>query len=197
LHAGQYRNRIAPLANSAIPCRIWKMNTEESEAAFYSTVDSYDLAILTALEQDSGLTSKELSAKVHLSRTAVVRRINNLRDRGLIGVARSEVDLEKLGFGIQAYVHVVSPSRTSFDLLDRLLERPEVLSVSVIIGDGIMIVEIAARNKTHLHRFLSWLKDYGDSTTHLVLKNHRSRIQLRDRLRMVDKFLATPDERFE
>lgn len=173
------------------------MSAEEPETTFCSNVDSYDLAILTALEENSGLTSRELSSKVHLSRTAVARRINNLRDRGLISVARSEVDLEKLGFGIHAFVHVVSPSRTSFDLLDRLLERPEVLSVSVIIGDGIMIVEIATRNKTHLHRFLSWLKDYGDSTTHLVLKSHRSPIKLRDRLQMVEKFLATPDARFE
>lgn len=173
------------------------MAPDDNDITIRSNVDSYDLAILSALAQDSSLTSKELSAKVHLSRTAVARRINSLRERGLVSVPTSEVNLEELGFGIHAYIHIVSPSKTSFDLLDRLLERPEVLSVSVIIGEGIMLVEAVARHKTHLHRFLTWLKDYGDSTTHLVLKKHRSKINLRDRLALAEQVLETPDSRFD
>ena len=173
------------------------MPTDDPGITFRSNVDSYDLAILSALAEDSSLTSKELSAKVHLSRTAVARRIKSLRDRGLVSVARSDVNFEELGFGIHAFVHVVSPSKTSFDLLERLLERPEVLSVSVIIGEGIMLVEAVAKHKTHLHRFLTWLQDYGDSTTHLILKKHRSRISLRDRLRLAEQVLDVPDPRFD
>ena len=173
------------------------MASDNNDITYRSNIDSYDLAILSALAEDSSLTSQQLAGKVHLSRTAVARRITSLRDRGLVSVARSEVNLEELGFGIHAYVHVVSPSKTSFDLLDRLLERPEVLSVSVIIGEGIMLVEAVAKHKTHLHRFLTWLKDYGDSTTHLVLKKHRSKISLRDRLALVEQVLETPDSRFD
>ncbi len=173
------------------------MASDDRDITYRSNVDSYDLAILSALGQDSSLTSKELSAKVHLSRTAVARRITNLRERGLVSVPTSEVNLEELGLAIHAFVHIVSPSKTSFDLLDRLLERPEVLSVSVIIGEGIMLVEAVAKHKTHLHRFLTWLKDYGDSTTHLVLKRHASTISLRDRLAMIEQVLETPDRRFD
>lgn len=157
-------------------------------------VDNYDLSILSVLSENADLTASELSGKVHLSRTAVVRRVNNMRERGLISVPREEIDFEQLGFSVHAYVHVVSPSKSSYDLLDRLLERPEVLSASVIIGHGLMMIEIIAKNKSHLHCFLNWLKAFGDSSTHYVLRQHRSPLNLHDRLRQTDEILATQDD---
>ncbi len=160
-----------------------------------TTVDSYDLAILSALEENAGMSTIELSSIVHLSRTAVVRRINNLRNRGLIGYSTVEIDWKKLGFSVSAYVRVAAPSKTSFELLDKLLERPEVLTVSVILGSGLMMMEVIAVDSTHLHQFLTWLQDLADSETNIVLKRHKSRIRVRDRLRMLDRILSEPDER--
>lgn len=159
-------------------------------------IDSYDVSIITALAEDSALTSKELATKVHLSRTAVARRIAVLRDQKYIGTPRSSVNFEKLGFTVRAVIHIVAPTNGSFELRDRILSRPEILSVSVAAGKSIMIAEAVFRDTSHLHRFLSCLPGVSDSETHVVMKKHLSSMKVRDRVALVDEFLATSDDRF-
>ena len=158
-------------------------------------LDTYDLAILEALAEDAGQTTQELSSRVHLSRTAVARRVRNLRDRGVLGGFRAEVDFEKLGFAVRAHVYLSEPKANSFELLERVLERPEVLSASVMVGDKLIMIDSIAADMRHLHRFLTWLEDHGGTETTVVLRRHRSSIPLRKRLERVDRILETTDDR--
>ncbi len=162
-----------------------------------NNLDSYDVSIITALAEDSALTFKDLAARVHLSRTSVARRVDVLRDQGLLGVPQSTVDFEKLGFSVRAIIHIVAPTVGSFELCERILSRPEVLSVSVAAGKSIMIAEAIFRDTNHLHRFLSCLRGVSDSETHVVMKKHLSTMKVRDRIALVDRFLATADDRFD
>ncbi|MDJ0709489.1 MAG: Lrp/AsnC family transcriptional regulator [Woeseiaceae bacterium] len=162
-----------------------------------NNLDSYDVSIITALAEDSALTFKELALQVHLSRTSVARRVDVLRDQGFLGAPQSDVNFEKLGFSVRAIIHIVAPTVGSFELRDRILGRPEVLSVSVAAGKAIMIAEAIFRNTNHLHRFLSCLRGVSDSETHVVMKKHVSTMKVRDRIALVDKFLATADDRFD
>ena len=166
-----------------------------SRRAQAADLDAYDLAILEALAEDAGQTTQELSARVHLSRTAVARRIRNLRDRGVLGESRADVDFEKLGFAVRAHVYLGDPKSNSFELLQRVLERPEVLSASVMAGDKLVMLDSIATDTRHLHRFLTWLEDQGGTETTVVLRRHRSRIPLRERLERVDRILETTDDR--
>jgi len=168
-----------------------------TKEALEPDVDNYDLAILTALAADSAITASELSKSVHLSRTAVVRRIRSLEERGYLNGSRADVDYAKLGFVVRASVFVRAPSKGSFELKDLLLERPEVLSLSVVIGDFLMHLDVIAVSTKHLHRFLTWLQESADSETHVVLQRHRSSIPLNERLRRVNDFLALQDERID
>lgn len=161
-------------------------------------VDKFDLAILSEISTNADVSASRLSEIVNLSRTSVSKRISNLRSRGIVSPPLAELNYELMGFSIRTVIHVVSPSKTSFELLDLLLLRPEVLSVSVVIGEGVMLIENITKNRAHLHRFLNWLMDNVDTTTtHLVLREHRSTMSLQERLRLTDEFLATPDDRVD
>ena len=162
-----------------------------------TNLDSFDIKILSELGCNANVTAVELSEKVHLSRTAVVRRIKNLQKSGIIDGTRTLANYEKLGFSIRAFVLVKAVSRVSHELRIRLLERPEVLSASAIVGDGLLMLDVIAIDSNHLHRFLAWLQDYGDSETSLVLRKHDSTIGLRERIDQVQQFLAMPDDRFK
>lgn len=158
-------------------------------------LDSYDFAILSTLSHDADLTMTELADRVHLSRSATVRRVTALRERGVLGRARADIDYTQLGFAVHAFVRLSAPTTFSFDVLDKVMARPEVLAASIIVGDGLMVIEMVAKDVRHLHRFLTWLQDFGDSDTRVILNTHRSTMPLRKRIEETEKVLESPDER--
>ena len=76
------------------------------EAESAAQVDSYDLSIISAIAEDATISSKELSSRIHLSRTATARRVQNLLDKGLIETPRAKVDYKKLGFAIETTIQM-------------------------------------------------------------------------------------------
>ncbi|MEM7432240.1 MAG: Lrp/AsnC family transcriptional regulator [Pseudomonadota bacterium] len=158
-------------------------------------LDSYDLAILSELGANADLTTIELSERVHLSRTAVARRITHLRDKQVIGRARVEIPYEKLGVGVRALVEISAPKFDTFEVRDKVLERPEVLGVSVVLGGNLLVADVVAFDTGHLHSFLTWLGDMSASQTYVVLKQHESRMPLRERLKRMRALQAEPDTR--
>ena len=161
-------------------------------------IDNYDLAILAALADDADITSVELSKLVHLSRTAVARRIASLRERGILSNARYDIAYDKLGFAIRAFMSITAPSNVdTWEFLYKLLARPEVLEASAVLGEELLVVEIIAVDTAHLHDFLTWVHDIGSSETRVILQKHRSPIDFRTRLKMVDEVRANPDPRLD
>lgn len=169
----------------------------ETNAAASVDIDAYDLSILSALSDNANLTTIELSKIVHLSRTAVGRRVARLADLGVLEPARCAVNYEMLGFSVRAFVEFAAPKHDSFAVRDRLLERPEVLDLSIVLGEHLMVAEIVALDTRHLHRFLTWLNDIGYSETKVILEKHRSRLSFRSRLSMIEDESRVVDPRLE
>jgi DNA-binding Lrp family transcriptional regulator len=160
-------------------------------------IDAYDLAILSALSDNASLTTIELSRIVYLSRTAVSRRVTRLADMEVLEPARASVNYEKLGFAVRAFVEVAAPKRDSFDLRDTLLDRPEVLNLSIVLGECLIVAEIITVDTKHLHRFLTWLNDISYSETKVVLQKHQSKMSFRKRLAIIERQSAFSDPRLE
>ena len=60
-------------------------------------LDKYDVAILSALAVNTRLTTVELSQMVHLSRTAVSRRITALKRMNVLNDAGDVLNYESMG----------------------------------------------------------------------------------------------------
>ena len=69
-------------------------------------IDSIDLSLIAHLQHDGRMSAEELSARVALSRPAVVARLKRLRESGIIKQFTVLVDWEALGFPILAFIHV-------------------------------------------------------------------------------------------
>ena len=69
-------------------------------------LDSTDLSILQALQENSDLTVKELADKVNLSTTPVFERIKRLRGEGYIEKYVAVLNSDKLGCGFQVYCQI-------------------------------------------------------------------------------------------
>ena len=69
-------------------------------------MDTIDLKILKALQQDARLTHQDLSDCVGLSPTPCARRIRKLEQDGMITGYAAQINEEKAGFGFSVFVSV-------------------------------------------------------------------------------------------
>ena len=159
-------------------------------------LDRYDVAILSALSANTRLTTVELASKVHLSRTAVSRRIAALKRMKVLNDAGDVLNYELMGFKVRATVEIATNGRSKALVKPKLLEHPEVLSVAVIAGDGLLSLDVIAFDMHHLHRFVNTIQEDGETTTKILFTEEKSRLSLVERLRRLetrspDSFVST------
>jgi Lrp/AsnC family transcriptional regulator len=70
------------------------------------TLDKTDLAILSILQQDSGLAVADVARRVGLSVTPCWRRIQRLEEQGVIRRRVALLDGDRIGAGISVFVAV-------------------------------------------------------------------------------------------
>ena len=150
-------------------------------------LDKYDLAILSALSLNTRLTTVDLAQCVHLSRTAVSRRITALKRMKVLNDAADVLNYESMGFKVRANVEIASNGHATALLKPRLLELPEVLSVSVMAGDGLLILDVIARDMDHLHGFIESVRENGETTTRIVFAEEKSQLTLAERMRRLEQ----------
>lgn len=120
-------------------------------------IDDIDRAILRALQQDGGLSARDVGAKVGLSQPAAWRRIKRLEDSGIINGRIIILDREKLGFDVVVYlgVKLVTKGRVSLDDFERAVcAVPEVQLVQHVLGVYDYRLKVVARDLSDFERIL-------------------------------------------
>lgn len=69
-------------------------------------LDAIDIEILYALQQDAKVNTKELSEKLHISKTPIYERIKRLENDGYIKGYTALVDNKKIGLPLIAFCNV-------------------------------------------------------------------------------------------
>ena len=72
----------------------------------FDKLDKVDLQILSTLQENARLTTKELAARVNLSSTPVFERLNRLESGGYIKKYIAVLDAEKLNQGFVVFCSV-------------------------------------------------------------------------------------------
>jgi Lrp/AsnC family transcriptional regulator, leucine-responsive regulatory protein len=120
-------------------------------------LDRTDLLLLTELQRNGRQTNTELAERVHLSPSACLRRIQRLEREGVIAGYRAEVDPERLGLGLQAFVRV-QLSRHDADAVAAFAafvnEWDEVIACHALTGDMDYLVHVVVRDLEHFSHFL-------------------------------------------
>ena len=124
------------------------------------TFDSYDIAILTALIQNPRITTVKLSSAVHLSRTAIARRISILRDKSAFVDIPDLVSYQSLGFDVDATIEIAMPFNGAASVSRELLSMPEILSVSTTTGKGHLVVRSIALNMAHFRYLIDTIQRF-------------------------------------
>lgn len=122
-----------------------------------SELDRIDLQLLAELQRSGRLTNAELAERVHLSPSACLRRVQRLERDGTIAGYRAEIDPERLGLGLQAFVRVQlrQHDAAAIAAFAALVEAwDEVVACHALTGDMDYLLQIAVRDLDHFSRFL-------------------------------------------
>lgn len=121
-------------------------------------LDEIDEAIVRELAQDARRPYAEIGAVVSLSAPAVKRRIDRLRESGIIHAFTVELDHAALGWETEAYVEVFCSGSTSPETMRAAIEPyPEVISASTVTGEVDLLVHVRAHDMRHLERVVERL----------------------------------------
>ncbi|UWQ17862.1 Lrp/AsnC family transcriptional regulator [Jannaschia sp. M317] len=112
-------------------------------------IDDIDRNILQVLSTDGRLTNQALSARVGLSPSATLRRVQALEASGVITGYRAVLDPDRMGLGFTAYITVGlnDHSKNGQDAFERAIaSAPEVRECHNITGAVEYLLRVEARD---------------------------------------------------
>ena len=121
-------------------------------------LDRIDRHILELLQRDAAISNLELSERVGLSPTPCARRVQRLRDEGVIRAHVAVLDPLKLGLSITAMISISmdrhTPDRfSSFETQVRAF--PEVVECSIVTGQSAdFLLKALLPDMTYYEEFL-------------------------------------------
>jgi Lrp/AsnC family leucine-responsive transcriptional regulator len=128
-------------------------------------LDSTDRRLLELLREDGRRTFSDMAEVVGLSVAAVKRRVDRLREVGVITGFTVNIDHAKLGWGVEAFTELryVGTTRVN-EILRTAATVPEVQAVYTIAGDPDALIKVRARDMGHLQQVIDTLRHVGNVT---------------------------------
>ncbi len=145
-------------------------------------LDRHDILILSALNSDPRIPASELGHMVHLSRTAVSRRLLAMKESGVLEEQPRIFSYDALGFSVHAFVELHGRDKSVDYVCESLLQRPEVLRIAIVASKSLLQLEVIALDIAHLRDFMKWVQGFGDTETKIVFSESRSQMTLKERI---------------
>lgn len=143
-------------------------------------MDDIDRSLLRILSENSSTTATDMMAQVNLSIPAINKRIQKLRQAGIIRQFTILVDPEKVGRPIQAFILVVLQQSHHVDkFLEYIRSDPDILDCYAVTGEYDYLLKVCAGDMEMLEEKLSHLKRQSGvikSHTMLSLLEHKHQI---------------------
>ena len=115
-------------------------------------IDDTDRRLLRQLQADPAATSAELAERAGLSPAAAWRRVEKLKDAGVIRAIRAEIDWAALGYEVEVSLRITldKTEPRAFDLfLAEARKVPEVIEIQTFLGRVDARLAVLARDMTH------------------------------------------------
>jgi len=141
-------------------------------------LDHTDRRILDILQTEPGVNATEVGERIGLSQSAVWRRIQSLREAGVVQDQPVKLDREKVGLNTMVFAHVklTSHGRSNLaDFSDAVSQYPEVLDCYVVLGNVDFLLRIVTADIKAYEQFffekLSQLPGIQEVNSSIVLSD--------------------------
>lgn len=125
-------------------------------------VDELDRRIVALLVEDGRASYRELGDLVGLSAPAVKRRVDRLRDDGVIARIGAQLAPGAVGWSTGAFVELFCDgSVPPAAIRDAMAAMPEVVAAYTVTGEADALVHVAVADTDHLEHTLERIRGYG------------------------------------
>ena len=139
-------------------------------------IDKLDREIIRLLQSDASLSASAIGERVGLSQSPCWRRIQRLKDSGLIKQQGMIFDRKMLGFDTMVFAHVklTAHGRSKVaEFGDTIRQFPEVMECHLLLGQVDFLLRIVTPDLDAYERFfferLSQLPDVQEVTSSIAL----------------------------
>jgi DNA-binding Lrp family transcriptional regulator len=115
-----------------------------------SPIDELDARILTTLRDESRIGVLEISRRLGVARGTVTARLEKLQARGVVTGFGPDLDPERMGYPVLAFVFLEIVQGRLEQAVDDLREVPEVLEAHSVTGARDLLCRVVARDNGHL-----------------------------------------------
>ena len=123
-----------------------------------TALDSVDLEILAALQDDGRITNVDLAAKVGLTAPPCLRRVRSLEQAGVIQGYHAKLEPAALGYAITVFALVSLKSQAEHELRafeEHVATLPQVRECHMLNGEIDFILKIVAADLQSFQHFLT------------------------------------------
>jgi Lrp/AsnC family transcriptional regulator, leucine-responsive regulatory protein len=139
-------------------------------------LDSIDLKILAALQEDARVTNVDLCDKVGLSPSPCLSRVKALEKAGFINRYVTLLDPVSVGLGVSVFVQIrlekqVEAALVAFE--STIATKPEVMECYLMTGTADYLLRVVVPNLQEFQRFvidLSKIRGVGNIQSSIALK---------------------------
>ena len=141
-------------------------------------IDQTDRRILEILQSEPGINASEVGERIGLSQSAVWRRIQSLREEGVIHDQPVKLDREKVGLNTMVFAHVKLTSHGRSNIADfsaAVRQYPEVLDCYLVLGNVDFLLRVVTEDIKAYEQFffekLSQLPGIQEVNSSIVLSD--------------------------
>ncbi len=142
------------------------------------SLDNTDRKILNLLQSEPGINASAIGERIGLSQSACWRRMQRMREEGVMRDHPVILDREKVGLTTMVFAHVKLNSHGRSNLskfADAVKEYPEVMDCYVVLGNVDFLLRIVAEDIKAYEQFffekLSQLPGIQEVTSSIVLSD--------------------------
>ncbi|MGZ4387110.1 MAG: Lrp/AsnC family transcriptional regulator, partial [Gaiellaceae bacterium] len=118
-------------------------------------MDEIDNKILALLVEDGRRTFFDLGQRVSLSAPAVKRRVDRLRQSGILRGFTAVLDHSAMGWNTEALIELFyAPGTLRYEVAKSLARHPEVVEAWSVTGEADAIARVRTRGNADLERLI-------------------------------------------
>ena len=131
-------------------------------------IDEMDVQIMNLLKMNARMSLKELSSEVHLTTPALSARIEKLENAGYIKGYHADIDFEKIGYNIKAFIMISVLPEDQRKFYDFVQKKDFILECNHVTGQFSMILKVICPTTSALDTFIGELQAFGRTETQVV-----------------------------
>jgi len=131
-------------------------------------IDQLDVQIMNLLKMNARISPEALAAEVGLEAEELAARIDNLEQSGFIKGYYTDIDLEKIGYKIKAFILISVMPEDQRKFYDFARKEESILECSHITGPFSMLLKVVFPSTADLDTFIGQLQEFGKTETQVV-----------------------------